>query len=135
VVNNPKSVNYGQNITSIQNPFGPLGSSLPYAPPFKGSLVLRYAWSFKDFALFGQVSGQHQAHSFTATGYVQGYELPAYSTYDASFGVSKDKWHFVFYSQNLTDANTIVNKGSSFGIVTEFPLRPRVLAIKVGYDF
>lgn len=135
VVNNPESVNYGQSITSIPNPFGPLGSPLPYAPPFKGSLVLRYTWALQDYALFAQVSGVHQAHSFTSTGYVQGYELPSFSTYDASFGVSKDNWHVVFYGQNLTNEKTIVNEGSSFGIVRQSPLRPRVLAIKVGYDF
>jgi len=134
-VNNPQSVNYGQTITSIPNPFGPLGSSLPFTPPFKGNLVLRYTWSFQDYLLFAQFSGQHQAHSFTATGYVQGFELPAFSTYDASIGVSKDNWHVVFYGQNLTDENTYLNKSITNGLVEEFPMHPRVLAIKVGYDF
>jgi len=135
IVNNPKSVNYGRTITSIPNPFGPIGSSLPYTPPFKGSLVMRYDWRLKDYMLFAQISGEHQAHSFTATGYVQGFELPAYSTYDASLGISKDNWHIAFYCDNLTDEDTYLNKSITNGLVQEFPMRPRVLALKVGYDF
>ena len=135
VVNNPQSVNYGQNITYIPNPFGPLGSTLANSPPFKGSLVLRYEWNLGNYLLSAQVSGTHQDDSHTDTGYVTGYVLPPVSTYDAAFGISKDNWHVLFYGQNLTNNTTYVSKGSDNGIIDETPLRPRVLGITVGYGF
>jgi iron complex outermembrane recepter protein len=135
VDNNPKSVNYGKDITSIPNPFGPLGSPLANSPALQGNLRVRYEWVWNDYSLFCQVSGQHTAHSFTSTGYVEAYNLPAYSTMDAAFGISKDKWYVEAYGQNLTDNNAYVSENDAQFIVTQVPLRPRVLGIKVGYRF
>jgi iron complex outermembrane recepter protein len=135
VNDNPKSPTYGQTITSIPNPFGPLGSPLANAPAFQGNVRLRYDWSFNGYNMFCQVSGQHTDHSFTSTGYVEAYNLPAYSTMDAAFGISKDQWYAEAYGQNLTDNNAYVSENDAQFIVTQVPLRPRVLGIKVGYHF
>ena len=47
VDNNPASVNYGKPITSIPNPYGPLGSTTPYSPPFKANARVRYEWTLQ----------------------------------------------------------------------------------------
>ncbi|MGH7866526.1 MAG: TonB-dependent receptor domain-containing protein, partial [Candidatus Dormibacteraceae bacterium] len=67
VDNNPGSVNYGKNITSIPNPYGPLGSPTSYSPPFKISGHIRYEWPVSDYTAFVQATADHQTHMVTAT--------------------------------------------------------------------
>ncbi len=92
VNNNPASPKYGQTITSIPNPYGPLGSRTPYSPPFEVNARVRYEWAFNDYNAFVQVGGTHQSHMLTATGYVPAFDMPGFSMYDASFGMAKDAW-------------------------------------------
>ena len=133
--NNPGSVNFGKPITSIPNPYGPLGSPTSYSPPFSGNARVRYEWAFNDYNAFVQAGGMHQAHSVTATGYVPAYDLPAYSSYDASFGVAKDQWTAEFFGQNIFNVNSSLSTNSSQFVLAEFPQRPRVLGLKIGYKF
>jgi iron complex outermembrane receptor protein len=77
----------------------------------------------------------HQAHSITATGYVPAYDLPAYSSYDASVGVAKDQWTLEAFGQNLFNVNSSLSTNSSQFVLAEFPQRPRVLGVKFGYKF
>jgi len=135
VDNNPASVNYGKPITSIQNPFGPVGSPTPYSPPFKVSARIRYDWSINDYSAFVQITGDHQAHMVTATGYVPAYDIPGYSTYGASGGISRGQWAVQMFAQNLTNVNASQDTGAGQFVLTEVPLRPRVLGIKVSYKF
>jgi outer membrane receptor protein involved in Fe transport len=135
VNNNPLSPTVGQTITSIQNPFGPLGSPTSFSPPFKVSTRVRYDWTFNDYSAFWQVSGQHQAHMVTATGYRLAYDMPGFSTYDASVGVAKGGWSAQVFAQNLTNVNTSLFTSGGQMILTELPIRPRVLGIKFSYKF
>jgi outer membrane receptor protein involved in Fe transport len=135
VNNNPKSATFGQPITSIPNPFGPLGSPLANSPPFQANIRIRYEFPLASYKAFVQVSGQHTDHSFTNTGYVEAYTLPAYSTMDAACGISKGNWYLIAYGQNLTDNEAYVSENNSQFILTQVPLRPRVLGLRVGYNF
>jgi iron complex outermembrane receptor protein len=135
VDNNPGSVNYGKNITSIPNPFGPLGSTTAYSPPFNVNARVRYEWDFNDYNAFVQVAGQHQGHMITATGYVPAFDMPGYSTYDAAAGVAKGPWSMQVFGQNLTNVNSSVSTDSGQFILSEVPQRPRVLGIKFAYKF
>ncbi|HWJ36250.1 MAG TPA: TonB-dependent receptor [Steroidobacteraceae bacterium] len=135
VNNNPASPTYGQAITSIQNPYGTLGSSTSYSPPFKVSARVRYDWNFNDYSAFWQISGQHQDHMVTSTGYVQAYDMPGFATYDASVGVARGSWAVQMYGQNLTNVNSSLSTSGGQFIITEVPMRPRVLGIKVSYKF
>jgi iron complex outermembrane recepter protein len=135
VDNNPASVNYGKPITSIPNPYGPIGSPTSYSPPFSGNVRVRYEWAFNDYNAFVQVGGMHQAHMVTATGYVPKFDIPAYSSYDASAGVSKDAWTVQIFGQNLTNVNSSLSTDSGQFIITEVPQRPRVLGVKFTYKF
>jgi iron complex outermembrane receptor protein len=135
VNDNPLSPTVGQTITSIQNPFGPLGSTTSFSPAFKVSARLRYNWTFNDYNAFCQVAGQHQDHMITGTGYVPVYDMPGFATYDASAGVAKGSWSAQIFGQNLTNVNASLFTNGGQLILTETPIRPRVLGIKVSYRF
>ena len=63
------------------------------------------------------------------------YKMPAYNTYDASIGVSKDSWTATLYGTNLSDSNASTFTTSGQFIKAEVPLRPRVIGVKLGYKF
>jgi iron complex outermembrane recepter protein len=135
VNNNPASPTHGQNITSIPNPYGPLGSPTSYSPPFKVSGRIRYDWVIDQYSAFVQATGNHQAHMLTGTGYIAAYDIPAYSTYGASAGISKGAWAAQVYADNLTNSNASVDIGSGQFVEAQVPLRPRVIGLKVSYAF
>jgi outer membrane receptor protein involved in Fe transport len=147
VDNNPKSVNYGKPITSIPNPFGPVGSPSANSPPIQFNLLARYEWILDDYNWFVQAAGAHVAHSFSESGNEPSqvgsgintsllrFELPPYTTYDASVGVSKDQWSASLYGQNITNANVSVYTNSNQFILAQTIIRPRVLGVKIAYRF
>jgi iron complex outermembrane receptor protein len=157
--NNPQSANYGKPITevcseagtgcsAIGNPFGPIGSPSANSPPAQFSLRGRYEWSMGTYGAFVQGAASHIGHSFTQaganpiiadSGVVTSprlrFENPAYSTFDASIGISKDSWNVQIFGQNLADSHAATYTSSDQFIVTTTPLRPRVLGVSFGYRF
>jgi iron complex outermembrane receptor protein len=158
--NNPASANFGKPITfacnafgakcgPVTNPFGPVGAPSADAPPIQFSLRARYDWNLAGgYAPFVQVSATHSGHSFTqagsnptfaeagavSTGRLR-FENPAYTTYDASFGVGKDAWIVNVYGENLSNSNASTFVSTDQFIVAQTPLRPRVLGVSIGYKF
>ena len=126
---------YGKPITSIPNPYGPLGSPTAYSPPFKLTGRLRYDWVMADYGLFVQAGAAHQGHMVTATGYVPAYDIAPLTTYDASAGIAKDPWSVQLYAQNLTNVSTPTEINSSQFVLAEVVPRPRVLGIRFDYHF
>jgi hypothetical protein len=159
IANNPASVNHGKAITQVcnssgldctpvSNPFGPVGAPTADAPPIQFSLVGRYEWSFSGYTPFVQIGAAHNGHAFTQAGAnptLQAgaaittsrlrFEIPAYSTYSASFGVAKDDWWVNVHGENLSnsDASTFISTDQF--IVAQTPLRPRVIGVSFGYKF
>ena len=125
----------GQPITSIPNPYGTPGSTLAESPPFQGNLRIRYEFDWGLYHPFVQVGGQHQAHSHSATGYVQNYDQAAYSTYDAFAGVSKDDWTAQLYCENLTDTRADMFTSDSQQVKAITVNRPRTAGLKFSYKF
>ena len=155
---NPASVNVGKPITQvcsatgtgcapITNPFGPIGAPSADAPPIQFSLRGRYEWTIAGYAPFVQFGATHSGHSYTQAGanptLAQAgfttsrlrFELPAYSTYAASFGVSKDAWIVTVYGENLSNSNASTFISDDQFIVAQTPLRPRVIGASFGYKF
>jgi iron complex outermembrane recepter protein len=156
--NNPASNNFGQQITQscpsgilscakITNPYGPIGAPSANAPPLQFSLRARYEWSFGDYLPFVQFGASHSGHSFTQAGSnpsfaVSGlttsrlrFENPAYTTYDASVGVTKDPWYVTVYGENISNSNASTFISTDQFIVAQTPLRPRVLGMSFAYKF
>ena len=95
-----------------------------------------------------QFGVNHQGHSYTQAGsnppFLPGqtidtgrarFDNPAYTTYDASIGVSRDRWSMTAYGQNLTNSNAAVFTSTDQFIVAQTPLRPRVIGVRFGYHF
>ena len=135
IANGPGTATPGQPITSVPNPYGPIGSPTSYSPPFSANARARYEWTVNDYNAFVQVGAAHQAHMITATGYVPAFDIPPYTSYDAAAGVGKDAWTVQIFGQNLTNVNSALDINQSQFILVEFPLRPRVLGIRISYKF
>jgi outer membrane receptor protein involved in Fe transport len=156
--NNPGTANFGKQITEactplqvcapVVNPYGPYGSPSANTPPLQFSLRARYDWSIGGYAPFVQFGATHNGHSFTQAGanptFAPGgavstsrgrFENPAYSIYDASFGVAKDAWWVSVYGENISNSNASVFVSTDQFIVAQTPLRPRVLGASFGYKF
>jgi outer membrane receptor protein involved in Fe transport len=155
--NNPASAGYGKPIaqvcsagicTAVGNPFGPIGAPSANSPPMQFSLRARYDWVMGDYIPYVQLGIRHTAHSFSQAGAnpeigIGGaittsrgrFENPAYSTVDASIGVSKGSWHADLHGENLTNSNVSTFTSTDQFIVEETPLRPRVIGVSFGYNF
>jgi len=150
---NPTPV--GTCITQIKgqpytNPYGALGSRLPYSPPLQFNLRARYDLplaSYNTFASFGAnhvasmsnepstfPSGTSAAEAIPTTTLLR-YQIPGYTTYDAALGVSKDTWSVQLNINNLFDSSAVTNITSGGFIEAEVPVRPRVMTLSVGYKF
>jgi len=145
----------GQCITVVNglpftNPWGPLGSSLPFSPPVQFSVRARYDWSVGAFRPFVMLSASHIASMRnTPENYLDGndpaqnpptatflkYTIPGYTTYDAALGISKDNWTVQLSGSNLTNVYGPTNISSAQYIKAEIPLRPRVLMARFAYHF
>jgi outer membrane receptor protein involved in Fe transport len=145
----------GQCITVINgrpytNPWGPLGSSLPYSPPLQFNLRARYEWNVGLFRPFAMLSATHTAAMSTAPeNYLSGedpsnnppstailrYTIPAYTTYDAALGVNHDRWTAQIQGSNLSNVYGPTNISSAQYITAVIPLRPRVVMAQFGYTF
>jgi outer membrane receptor protein involved in Fe transport len=153
--NNPASVNFGKPITEVctatsctpvGNPYGPIGAPTPNSPPIQFSLRARYEWTVAEYNPFIQFGANHVGHSFSQSGEVATslqaaptgktpYEIPAYSTFDASMGIAKGAWTVTAYGQNLGNSNASTFISGAQYIVAQTPLRPRVLGMSFGYKF
>jgi outer membrane receptor protein involved in Fe transport len=149
---------YGQCITQVvesglglqpfQNPFGAVGTVPAFAPSSEFNIRARYDWSFGNSKAFAMVGASHVGSMYNQPAtYLSGdsetiptttllrYEQPAYTTYDASIGMSRDNWTAALYGTNLSDSHASVFTSSAQFIKSEVPLRPRVIGLKFGYKF
>jgi hypothetical protein len=114
------------------------------------NLRARYDWAagaYKPFAWLGAShfgsmhnepasypDGLSPAESPSASG-TDRYTIPAYTTYDAAVGVSKDNWTGQLTGGNLSNSNAVTNISSAQWIKATIPLRPRRLMAKFAYRF
>ena len=134
--NVPGSEYYNQLLpTGGLSPFGKPGANLAMSPPFQANLRARYEWTLGSYNAFWQLGGVHTAHSFTTTGTIDNFELPAWTTYDGSAGVAKDNWTAEIFGSNLTNVNTVLFESSTERVVSQVPTRPRVLGLRLSFKF
>jgi iron complex outermembrane recepter protein len=131
----------------IGNPYGPIGASSAFSPPFQFNARLRYEWVVSSYNLFAQAGVTHTAHSYTQSGsnpalvgntittnYLR-FEDPPITEYDASIGVGKEAWSAKLYGQNLTNVLRSTYTSTSQFALQETIMRPRVLGLEIGYRF
>ena len=127
----------------VSNPNGALGSPLAGAPSFQGNIRARYEFTLNGYSAFAQIGAVHQSHSLATTyqlsldlqGNSIAYDLPAFTTYDAALGVSKDAWLVQVYGENLTDtrAELYANYTQWYKAITVS--RPRTIGLRFSYKF
>jgi iron complex outermembrane recepter protein len=137
------------------NPFGILGTSPAFSPPWMFNVRVRYDWtlanSWKPFAWIGasHIGPMSNEPASFPSGYATNempptgwptttllrYEIPGYTTYDAAIGVVKDQWSAQVSSSNLTNAYGPSNISSGQFIESVIPLRPRVIMFQMSYRF
>ena len=136
-----------QNVP-LQNPLGSVGATPAFSPTTEYNLRARYDWHISDYKMFFSVGAQHvgdmqnEPSSFQSgagvlvptTTWLR-YDQPAYTTYDASLGIAKDRWHVEAFGTNLSNSDASLFTSSAQFIQSQVPLRPRVLGIKVGMNF
>jgi len=115
--------------------YGEEGTPLANSPPFQANLRARYEWNIGAYQAWAQFGFVHQAHSLSATGNVEAYDQPAWTTYDGSLGIGRDAWTVSLVGENLTDVNASLFTSSRQFILTETPMRPRVLSLRFDYRF
>ncbi len=150
IANNPAlpADEIGKPITSVLNPYGPPGSAAPNAPPLQFNLRLRYQWVMNAYNLYAQAGVTHTGHSFTQSGSnpelsagtaisttLLRFENPAYTTYDASLGASRDAWWAELHAENLTNELASTFTSTSQFALQQTILRPRVIGVTIGYRF
>ena len=139
---------YGTNILSVTNPYGPIGGPSANSPPTQFNMRLRYQRSFNQYNAFVQAGATHTAHSFTQSSAnpslsagsnisttLLRFENPPLTQYDASAGVAKDAWSAEFYAENLTNVIQSTFTSTNQFVLAETITRPRVLGVKIGYKF
>ena len=160
----PVSPNCGQPITQLVGPngqleqvvntFGAPGVPTAFSPPLQYNVRARYDFAVVDYRAFFQVGMLHVGHEYNTSNtspqingdvlWPEGqpittttwrFEMPGYTTFDASLGVSKDKWSVQVYGQNITDVDASQFTSTSQFVKAEVPIRPRVLGVKFGYKF
>jgi iron complex outermembrane recepter protein len=136
-----------QNV-SLQNPLGTIGATPAFSPTTEYNLRARYDWHINDYKMFFSVGAQHvgdmqnEPSSFQSgagvlvptTTWLR-YNQPAYTTYDTSLGIAKDRWHVEAFGTNLSNSDASLFTSSAQFIQSQVPLRPRVLGVKVGMNF
>jgi outer membrane receptor protein involved in Fe transport len=141
-------VRSGDHNVAVLNPLGEIGSTPAFSPKFQGNLRALYEWTMSDYHWFATAGINHvgemsnQPSSFPSgdgvtvptTTWLR-YTMPAYTTYDASLGFSKDQWVVTVFGQNLSDSNASTFTTSGQDIKAIVPLRPRVIGVKVGLHF
>lgn len=142
--NVPGSPNFGKPITEyylngeaipVPNVFGKVGGPLAYSPPFEANMRVRYDWLVGSYIPYVQAGVQHSAHSYSPTGEIETDEQPAWTTYDASVGVSNGPWILSLVGTNLTNLNKSLFTSRREFILTETPMRPRVIELTFSYRY
>jgi outer membrane receptor protein involved in Fe transport len=135
-------------LVPFANPFGSLGSVPAFAPKFQGTVRARYDFQIADYRAFVMADANYTDSMYNQpatypsgngvlipnTTYLR-YFQPAYSTFDASIGIAKDKWYAELYGTNLGNSHASTFTSSAQFIKSEVPLRPLVVGLKIGASF
>jgi outer membrane protein OmpA-like peptidoglycan-associated protein len=136
-----------ENVPLI-NPLGSVGATPAFSPPWQFSIHGRYNWDMDDYHAYVTVGLNYTGHQFSepssfpagslgtlpTTTFLR-FTMPSYETVDASIGLSKDNWSAQIYGTNLASSNASTATTTGQFIVSEVPLRPRVIGAKLGIKF
>jgi iron complex outermembrane receptor protein len=138
----------GSTPVPFENPFGAVGSVPPFSPRFQGNVRARYDWDIGLYKAFAQVGVNYVGQMWNEpASYTSGagvvipttvnlrFSQPAYATADMSVGISKDYWSAELYATNITNSHASTFTSSAQFIVSQVPLRPAVVGVRLGAKF
>ncbi len=130
------------------NPFGALGTTPAFSPSFQGNIRARYDWLMGGYNAFVMAGASYMGSEYNQPAtYASGtgvvipnttflrYLQPAYTTYNASIGVSMNQWTAQIFGENLGNSHASTFTSSAQFIKSEVPLRPRTVGLTIGYKF
>ena len=131
----------------------PSGTRLPITAKFKGNAVARYEFPVGDWDahIQGALShiGKRRSDLRTFQNALKG-DFGAFTTFDMSVGAQNGNYRVELFATNLFDSNGILDStvqcleitcgdpdgvSASGGIFYDYPIRPRLMGLKVGMDF
>jgi iron complex outermembrane recepter protein len=125
----------GGHVAAVTNVFGIPGDPLANSPKVQANARARYEWSVNEYNYYWQLGAAYQSSSLSSATHVNQYEMPSWTTWDGSAGVSKGPWSAEVVGSNLTDINKSVFTSAAQFIRVEVPQRPRTLGLRIGYKF
>lgn len=136
VLGSPITGSYvGSTAVSVENVYGVKGDPLANSPKLQANARARYEWTMGQYDYYGQLGFAYQASSYSSATSVNRYEMPSWTQWDGSAGVSKGPWTAELVGSNLTNINKSLFTSSAQFVVAEVPQRPRTLGIRFGYKF
>jgi hypothetical protein len=139
----------GGVVQNYPNPFGQTGGVAAFSPKYQANLRATYEWTLMDDYDATAMGGLSYTSSMwnQPANYVSGngvliptttylrYFQPSYVTFDASFQLAKDNWTATLFGENLGNSQASTFTSSSQWIKSQVPLRPRIVELKIGYDY
>jgi outer membrane receptor protein involved in Fe transport len=147
-------------ITDCSDPLAPEGTQLPVTPRFKANLTGRYTWDIGDMEAHLAGTVLHEGRRYSD---LRLYEreligdMPAYTSFDFSFGVKKDNWAVDLFVKNAFDERGQIGRfyqcseavcgndvsgavyppppGYENGQVYIIPTQPRTVGVRFSMDF
>ena len=133
------------------NPFGVEGGVSAFSPKVQANIRARYEWALADYQAFASGDISYTGKMFTQpANYTPGtsptespvpdttytrWELPAYTTIGASFGVTKDNWTAQVVGTNLSNSHASTYTSTAQFIKSQVPLRPMTVTFKLSSTF
>jgi len=148
--NNPDSPTFGQPLTdsclkfvarvctevvSVANIFSEKGTEMANSPELQFNIRARYEWAWGDFNPYVGAAVQYQDESYSSATEVNRFLMPSWTTWDAAVGIGRNSWNAELYAINLTDENSSLYTNAGQSILTEVPMRPRTMGLRVSYSF
>ncbi|MCX6600569.1 MAG: TonB-dependent receptor [bacterium] len=123
------------NVVSVENIFGTPGTALANSPELQFNIRARYDWTYGDYNPYVGAAIQYQDESYSSASTLYLYLQPSWTTMDASAGVNWNAWNAEIYVVNLGDTNKSVFTTGTQAILTEVPMRPRTIGLRLSYSF
>jgi outer membrane receptor protein involved in Fe transport len=131
----------------------PAGSRLPLVPKFKGNAVARYEFPVAGWKAHVQGAlayvGDRTSDLRVVERGIKG-PLASYTSVDLSLGAKRGPYRVELFATNLFDSRGVIGTGlqcrettcgdpegitTTGGVFYDYPIKPRMVGLKVGFDF
>ncbi|MEM8936293.1 MAG: TonB-dependent receptor [Pseudomonadota bacterium] len=116
-------------------PDAPDGTTLPFAPTFKGSLSARYEKPLGSFTGFAQADASYTGATFNDLFVTSRDEQEAYALLNVSTGVEGENWSMSLFLSNVTDKRAEIYRNATDFDSRITTNRPRTLGVTLGYRY